>query len=75
MWAVGVFLLHVSGIAWLLPNELARTFFNLSGVRGGTFGKALEPSLQKRLAEKESWLRELRTQRLGASSKLSSEGV
>lgn len=52
MWAVGVFLLHVSGVAWLFPNELCKNFFNPSGVRGGTFGKAIEPSLQKQQRKK-----------------------
>lgn len=72
MWAVGVFLLHVSDFAWLFPNELCK---NNSSVRGGTFGKALEPSLQNQLAEKKRCLRELRTGRLGVSSELSPEGV
>lgn len=42
MWAVGVFLLCVSGAAWLFPYELCKKFLNPSGVRGGTFEQALE---------------------------------
>lgn len=52
MWAVGVFLMYVSGSAWLFRNEMWKNTFNCSGVRGQTFGKVLEPGLQIQLAEK-----------------------
>lgn len=42
MWAVGVFLLCVSGAAWLFPRELCKKFLSHSGAGGGTFEQALE---------------------------------
>lgn len=53
--------MYVSGVAWLFPNEMCKNILNCSGVRGETFGKALEPGLQIQLAEKKHGLRELRT--------------
>lgn len=54
MWAVGVFLRHVCGVAWLFSNELCKIFFNCSDVKGGMSGKALEPNLQNQRRKKKS---------------------
>lgn len=74
MCAAGVFLLHVSGVAWLFPNGCARTYPILLA-SGWNFGNVWEPGLQKELIEKKSCLRELKLQMLGAFSELTSEGI
>lgn len=73
MCAAGIFLLHASGVEWLFPNECTRIY--PAGARGWDFGKVWEPGLQKELAERKRCLRELKLQRLGAFSELTSEGI